>query len=264
MTSPFKPCLSILPPAQKRIWPELSAAPGLGLVLYGGTAIALRLGHRPSVDFDFFTDKQLDRDALNAAFPFLSHSELLQDQPNTLTVNVPYGEAADQHVKVSFFGAIGFGRFTTPETTDDGVLQVAALDDLMATKAKVILQRVEAKDYQDIAAMLRAGVSLDRGLAIAKAMYGNHFQPSESLKAMTYYEGGDLHLLTATEKQTLIENASAVRVLPPVELVSRELAMFAQHEPKLGVRRLSEYRASKPMKAEPQSPEKSGDDSLEP
>ncbi len=27
-----------------------------GFVLYGGTAIALRLAHRPSVDFDFFND----------------------------------------------------------------------------------------------------------------------------------------------------------------------------------------------------------------
>ncbi|MBV5329207.1 MAG: nucleotidyl transferase AbiEii/AbiGii toxin family protein [Chlorobium sp.] len=28
------------------------------LFLYGGTAIALRLGHRPSVDFDFFLKKR--------------------------------------------------------------------------------------------------------------------------------------------------------------------------------------------------------------
>lgn len=32
----------------------------LGFALYGGTAIALRLGHRTSVDFDFFNDRPLD------------------------------------------------------------------------------------------------------------------------------------------------------------------------------------------------------------
>jgi hypothetical protein len=43
------PRLDILPTAQKEIWPDLSAAPRLSLVLYGGTAVALHLGHRQSV-----------------------------------------------------------------------------------------------------------------------------------------------------------------------------------------------------------------------
>ncbi len=51
-----------------------------------------------------------------------------------------------------------------PEFTNDGVLLVASLDDLMATKLKVILQRPEAKDYRDIAATLETQVRLDRGL----------------------------------------------------------------------------------------------------
>lgn len=47
--SHFKPCLHMLPPAQQRLWPELGRAADLGFALYGGTAIALRLGHRFSV-----------------------------------------------------------------------------------------------------------------------------------------------------------------------------------------------------------------------
>lgn len=148
----------------------------------------------------------------------------MQDQPDTLTIDVPDEKSPDQRVKISFFGTLGFGRFTAPDTTEDGILQVAALDDLMATKLKVILQRIEAKDYRDIAAMLEVGVSLDRGLAIAQAMYGNNFQPSESLKALTYFEGGDLHLLTPKEKRKLIEVASAVRRLPSVAKIAQELA----------------------------------------
>jgi len=221
----FKPCMTILPLAQQRLWSALRPAPALGLVLYGGTAIALRLGHRPSVDFDFFTDKPLDRNALQNAFPFLQQSTVLQDEPNAFTVLTPDGEANDQHVKVSFFGTIGFGRVGAPEFTDDGVLQVATLDDLMATKVKVILQRIEAKDYRDIAAMVKAGVSLAKGLACAHEMYGPNFQPSESLKAMVYFEGGDLHTLTPDEKNILIDAASAVRDLPHVEIISRDLAL---------------------------------------
>jgi len=68
------------------------------------------------------------------------------------------------------------------------------LRDLIATKT--IPQRVSVKDYTDIAAMMKAGVSLAKGLAATREMFGESFQPSESLRAMIYFEGGNLHLLT--------------------------------------------------------------------
>jgi hypothetical protein len=223
MRSTFKPRLEILPPAQQRLWRELGSAVDLGFVLYGGTAIALRLGHRASVDFDFFSEKPLDREAIQSAFAFLAQSTVLQDERNTLSVLVPYGDAVHSHVKVSFFGTIGFGRVGAPDMTQDGVLQVASLEDLMATKVKVVLQRAEAKDYRDIAAMLSVGVSLPRGLAAARELFGPNFQPSESLKAMVYFEDGDLQTLSQDEKNVLVKAVTAVRDLPRVEVVSRQL-----------------------------------------
>ncbi len=50
----FDPRLSHLPGAQQAVWPSLRGAQELGFVLYGGTAVALQLGHRISVDFGFF------------------------------------------------------------------------------------------------------------------------------------------------------------------------------------------------------------------
>jgi predicted nucleotidyltransferase component of viral defense system len=47
-----------------------------------------------------------------------------------------------------------------PLKTKDSVLLVASLEDLLATKLKVILDRAEAKDYRDIAEMISKGVSL--------------------------------------------------------------------------------------------------------
>jgi hypothetical protein len=223
--SQFKPHMEILPPPQRQLWRELEPSVRLGLVLYGGTAIGLRLGHRPSVDFDFFTDKPLQRATLDEAFPFLKKSIVLQQQSNTLTVLVSAHEAEnrrapEQSVKLSFFGNLDFGRIDKPELTEDGVLNVASLDDLMATKLKVLLQRIEARDYKDIAAMLEAGVSLARGLAGASEMYEGAFQPSESLKALVYFEGGDLELLTKREREVLVGAAQKVRDLPSVSRVS--------------------------------------------
>lgn len=223
MTGVFQPRMSILPPAQVRLWPELRPAAALGFALYGGTAIALRLGHRQSVDFDFFSAQPLDRNALHEAFLFLERALVLQEQANTLSVLVPYGDDDREHVKLSFFGGIGFGRVGHPGVSADGVMHVASLDDLMATKLKVLLQRVEAKDYRDVVAMVGAGVSLARGLAAARQLYGSTFQPSESLKALVYFEGGDLDTLAAEEKQALVRAVSAVRELPEVSIVSRVL-----------------------------------------
>lgn len=224
MSDAFQAHLEILPEAQWRLWPELCPTVQIGFVLYGGTAIALRLGHRSSVDFDFFTDQPLDRIAIHTAFSFLDRSQVLQDQPDTFTVVVPGGDSHDHPIKVSFFGALGFGRVGEPEWTHDRVLQVASPDDLMATKLKVLLQRVEAKDYQDIAALIKAGVSLEKGLAAARAMYGYNFQPSESLKALVYFQGGDLDSLLRPEKETLIKAVRAVRKLPTVKIVAHRLS----------------------------------------
>ena len=211
----FTPRTDILPLAQQQLWPELRPVKTLGYVLYGGTAVALRLGHRQSVDFDFFTSRPVDRGELRQHLPFLREAEVTQDNGNTFEVITASG------VKVSFFGGLDFGRTGESQETTDGVLLVASLADLMAMKVKVILQRSAAKDYQDIAAMVRAGVRVDLGLAAAVQMLKPTFPPSESLKALVYFEGGDLRRLSPEDRAVLKAAAAAVKSLPVVELKSR-------------------------------------------
>ena len=205
------PRLEILPPAQRQLWPDLRPVQTLGYVLYGGTAIALRLGHRQSVDFDFFSSRPVDRKALRENLAFLRDTTVRQDSRDTFEVATASG------VKVSFFGSLGFGRVGQPQQTVNGVLRVASLNDLLATKLKVILQRSESKDYKDIGALLKAGVRLDTGLAGAEQMFKPTFAPAESLKALVYFEGGDMHRLTAADRQVLIEAAQRVKMLPPID-----------------------------------------------
>lgn len=194
-------------------------------MLYGGTAIALQLGHRTSLDFDLFTDRLLNRQHISADLRFVRHSTLLQDQPQRLSFLASAAAGEQSEVKVSFFGTIDHGRVGEPSWTDDEVLQVASLDDLMATKLKTMLQRIEAKDYRDVAAMVKAGVCLSKGLASASRMYGStNFQPAESLKASVYFEGGDLDQLTTEERRALAQAVREVRDLPPGEIVATTLA----------------------------------------
>ena len=220
--SPFRPHFEILPPDQRALWQLLSPSRKLGLVLYGGTAIALRLGHRTSIDFDFFTEKPFDPDQLNRTLPFLGEATILQSQSNTLTVLTGSPIAG---VKLSFFGNISFGRVGTPEANEDGILEVASLVDLLATKLKVIQQRLEAKDYRDIAAILRAGIKLEDGLSAAAELFGLGIQPSETVKALTYFEGGDLDTLPESDKTQLSVAASSIYRIPITGLASRSLSI---------------------------------------
>ena len=160
------------------------------------------------MDFDFFTRAEFDPFTLHGQLPFLKRAGTLKSEPQTLTMSLPV-EGESEGVKLSFFGGIGFADPERADMTDDGVAKVASLTDLMATKLVVLQKRVEAKDYQDIAAMLRAGVDLAAGLSRAGEMYGRVFQPSESLKAMVYFEGGDLAGLSSADRATLVQSTRA-------------------------------------------------------
>jgi hypothetical protein len=212
----FKPRLDLIPEPQAALWTELASVPK-DFVLYGGTAVALRLGHRPSLDFDLFSSNPLNVAVLYATLPFLNESTVLQSEPDALTVLVDRGA-----VKISFFGAIRIGCVNLPEATQDGVLRVASLLDLLGTKLKVLLQRVEAKDYRDITALLRAGITLGDGLGAAKALYGVQFPPCEALKALVYFEGGDLDTLEPDIKDFLTRTVQAFK--GPIPIVPKASA----------------------------------------
>jgi hypothetical protein len=223
MNPRFTPRLNALPTAQRALWVRLRQVRELGYVLYGGTALALRLGHRQSVDFDFFTDRPLDIRELVDRISFIEYSTVLQSERDTYTILVPEDDA---HVKVSFFGSIDFGRVGEPEVSSDEVIAVASYDDLLATKLKVLMQRVEAKDYVDIAALISGGVDLAVGLAATSALFGKQFSPSDCLRALEYFEEPGLSDLDDSVKSTIhraVTRVLSLEELPIIDRISERL-----------------------------------------
>ncbi len=204
------PRLHTLPPSQRELWSELAAITP-ELVLYGGTALALRLGHRTSEDFDFFSNQSFQPDELERRFPFLEGSTRLQSSPNTLVSQID----RNGPVKVSFFGGLTLRRVQDPETVEGPGFPVASLLDLAATKVKVVQDRAEAKDYIDLGRLLEEGVDLARVLGAARAVYGSSFNPLLSLKALSYFADGDLRHLSDAIRSRLLE---AVRKVDPNQL----------------------------------------------
>jgi hypothetical protein len=197
--------LEILPQAQRRLWNELKNTPQ-EFVLYGGTALALRLGHRTSEDFDFFSNRPFLPDVLRKTIGYLQDAEMRQFEENTLTAIVN----RDGPVKVSFFGGLKLNRVQDPDVMPDNGIKVASLLDIAATKLATIQQRAQARDYEDVLALSGAGVSLSEMLAAAEAVYGSTFNGTLSLKALTFFADGDLPTLSPAIQSRLRTLASQV------------------------------------------------------
>jgi hypothetical protein len=131
-----------------------------------------------------------------------------QFESNTLTAIVDRGGP----VRVSFFGGLPLNRVQDPDRAEGNDIQVASLIDVAATKLTTIQQRAQARDYQDIAAIVRAGVSLAEALAAATAVYGNTFNGVLSLKALTYFVDGDLPSLGPAIQAKLRQLAGEVNL----------------------------------------------------
>jgi len=210
----------ILPPPQRRLWDELAAIPP-EFVLYGGTAVALHLGHRESVDFDFFGNRPLDPSTLTLAIPLLAAATVTQREPNTLSCIMNRGGI----IKLSFFGLPGVPRLAAPIVAPDNGLQIASLLDLAGMKASVVQRRAEAKDYIDIDAILTDGrIDLATALAAAKAIYGKSFNPQITLKSLTYFEDGNVKKLPRETRERLVQAVRAVDLDRLPVIVSREMA----------------------------------------
>lgn len=218
----FEPRIDILPTAQRRFWPELVHTPS-HFTLYGGTALALRLAHRRSIDFGFFTGKPVSGTKLLEQIAYLRRAKVRQLEPNTLTCSVQRSGA----VRLSFFGGLKLGQVDPAEAARGPTIMVASPRDLAATKLSVVTQRAEAKDYIDIHALLtQARLPLAEMLGCARAIFGTGFDPLHSLKALAYHDDPALAGLKPGIRKDLLAAIRAVDAsrLPSIEPLRRPKA----------------------------------------
>jgi len=213
----FIPKTNILPPAQQKVWLELSAIPNC-FVLYGGTAVALQYEHRASVDFDFFTHIGFSSSDLLNSIPLLQNkqNQVLQNKENTYAVLLMDYE---EPVNLSFFGGIDNGVVEEPLHIEENGIHIASPIDLLAHKLKVVQQRVELKDYQDIAVLLENGIDLEKALAATDMLFPNTSNPAIILKTITFFDDERLIKLSAKEKKIIEGKAKQVSDIPSIALL---------------------------------------------
>jgi len=128
-------------------------------------------------------------------------------------------------VRISFFGVPELPRLEPPLVVQDNGLQVASLLDLAGTKASVIQVRAQARDYIDMDALITLGkVSLSTALAAAAKIYGPSFNPQITLKALCYFDDGNLRDLPEAMKLRLVTAARETDLdhLPRIEPTGRD------------------------------------------
>lgn len=111
--------------------------------LAGGTALALQIGHRDSIDFDFFKQDNFDTEKLFNKIKnvFKEHKILkIQEEKNTLTVLI-------DNIKFSFF-SYQYGLLK--EGKDEENLYIASIEDIACMKLSAISSRATNKDYIDL------------------------------------------------------------------------------------------------------------------
>ena len=139
-------------PDMRRLWQSMEPLP-CGFRLYGGTALALYLNHRTSVDFDFFTtEPEIDWDAV-AALPWLEGMELRGGGGSAKATVV--GNARDIQVSFLYSRQIVPPPMQAPRIASNGVAVASPLD-LLRAKLEAACNRGVARDYADLAAAFRA------------------------------------------------------------------------------------------------------------
>ena len=158
------------------------AARRAGFYLAGGTALALRFGHRRSEDFDWFASAlprpdMLLADLQNQSVPI----EKTQVQAGTVIGWV-------NGVKVSFF-EYRYPLLDPSDRWNDYDTDIASVRDLGAMKLLAIAQRGSRKDFVDVYELLRSGVALRNMLGDFREKLGS--DPVSALRGLTYFDDAE-------------------------------------------------------------------------
>ena len=175
--------LKCLTPAARNVLKVIAPiADKKGFVLAGGTAIALRLGHRLSVDFDFFTMRSFRPDRLHLTIDGLDlETTVLQEETGTLTLSA-------DGVKVSFFHYPY--AFLDVESKLYGV-RIAGLIDIASMKLMAMMQRGAKRDYVDLYWILQNIPFAKIAENMVKRYGSNRVNPLVLGKALVFFRDAD-------------------------------------------------------------------------
>ncbi len=164
--------------------------------LVGGTALALQIGHRISVDIDLFTQNDFSTaklfGTLNSKFQLTHKTEDI----NTLNINI-VADKAENKVKVDF---IKYAYpLLNPIIETEGI-RMLSIEDIIPMKLSAISGRGSKKDFYDIYYLL-GQYSLKQMFDLFEQKFVNT-NKFHVIKSLTYFEDAEIEPNPITIEKT--------------------------------------------------------------
>ena len=151
--------------------------------LVGGTSLALQLGHRLSVDLDFFTLNDFETIEIVTELQNELRFDIVQQKQNSLILNVEYPTNSNLFIKVDIL------KYPYPLINSiieiDGI-RLLSIEDIIPMKLSAIANRGAKKDFYDIYFLLNS-MSIKEMLNLFSMKFPNinHFH---LLKSLTFFD----------------------------------------------------------------------------
>ena len=148
--------------------------------LAGGTGLALQIGHRDSVDFDFFTKNSFDPNKLIKKLTKIfdkNSFKVIQIEKNTLSILL------NLEIKISF---MTYDYSVVSPFISTEYLNIASIPDIACMKLSTIMQRSALKDYVDLYEIMKI-YTLEQLLSFTKKKYPM-IDSTIILKSLSYLE----------------------------------------------------------------------------
>ena len=172
--------LEILDPKRKKFLSKLGLLKKYGFYMAGGTALALQIGHRTSLDFDFYTEKKFDtrkfREGIDKKFKNIQEIFIAED---SLELNI-------NGVKMSFFW-YPYGLIRPAVEIEK--VKFASKEDIAAMKILAISQRGKRRDFIDVFFLIKE-FSLGQVFRFTKEKYPA-FNIYVGLQGLIYFRDAD-------------------------------------------------------------------------
>jgi len=151
--------------------------------LVGGTAIALQIGHRRSIDFDLFSDREFNNGKIRQMIIKSGHKigQVYKDELGQFTF------FADK-VQFTFFHYPFKIEFSEPF---EKILKMPDLLTLAAMKAYALGRRAKWKDYVDLYFIINKYHSIKKIIARGKDIFKAEFNERIFREQLAYFEDLD-------------------------------------------------------------------------
>ena len=183
--------IEILTDIQRTVLTDLSPAlADTDFYMAGGTALALQIGHRPSVDFDWFISRLGEPENLFKRLNRFGIDYLVQ----SVDVETVYLDI--KSVQASF---IGYDYpMLQPALISPENIKLAGTDDIACMKLSAIASRGSRKDFIDLHFMIKAFRSLDEYLRLYMTKFRNR-DIGHVLRSLVYFQDaeGEPEVITA-------------------------------------------------------------------